>query len=204
MAWKLHHLRRSAAATFELLEEFPNEVLLVIMKMAARTARGECDRDFIVDVLSEVCLRFRYLASNPTFWRGEEILIRLRKMDKMRYIVNECLSEETKAVMIVGRVRMRDLDKSFDIEYVSMIHQGRWSEFPCQHLHDLTRFRPGKSTLLWSTNDGGVSSSFESIWRLRRGSPRKLRKFQNANVTGEYIFYVNGYLVEASAEESYR
>ena len=100
MAWKLHHLRRMCGHIFE---EIPNEVLLVIMKMAARTARGECDRDFIVDVLSEVCLRFRYLASNPTFWRGEEILIRLRKMDKMRYIVNECLSEETKAVMIVGR-----------------------------------------------------------------------------------------------------
>lgn len=148
-------------------DKLPEEIVLVILKMAAaKTGDRSYDRDFLVDVISDVSARFRRLATDSSLWKGEQMLIRLRRnIAKTNYIVNECLSEETKVLRAVGEVEL-SRRKSVFIECVTFIHHGDWTDFPCQHLYDLNRIRPGKSILIWSSNAGGVSSSFESIGTL--------------------------------------
>ena len=51
--------------------------------------------DFLVDVISKVCTRFKRLATDYSFWQGTVVLFNPTDPKKVEFVVQECLNPGT-------------------------------------------------------------------------------------------------------------
>ena len=106
--------RSSKSSTMSSFDSLPDEVALMIVKMAAAASddyphrKNKYNHDFLVDVLCKVSRRFQKLATDYSLWKGHVYVSISDKEEydarKDEFVVNLCLNSGTTKLSFYIRV----------------------------------------------------------------------------------------------------
>ena len=96
-----------AAAAMTSFDSLPDEIVLMVIKMASLRDVEMCDvrhdHDFLVDVICNVSVRFRRLSRDSSMWTDHvSIDIPPNDYSKLDFVIRECLNRGTKTLKIWG------------------------------------------------------------------------------------------------------